>query len=146
MEEHKLDFHSTFRKLAFFRPSLLEGGEPSDPNNKKLDSFISSILTLSPEAATMDHGKATKDLLDWLHKYSERILSEGDLWKDETDAELVREKAALGANPRFVLRQWVLEEVIKKVEKDTGNGKKILGKVLQVGSPFVFSSFTSFGY
>jgi len=35
-------------------------------------------------------------------------------------------------NPRFVLRQWVLEEVIKKVEKDPDSGKKILGKVLQM--------------
>lgn len=80
----------------------------------------------------MDHGKATKDFLEWLHKYSERILSEGDLWKDEDDVDLARENAAKGANPRFVLRQWVLEDVIKKVEKDTGSGKRILGKVLQV--------------
>ena len=131
MEEHRLDFHGTFRKLSFFRPSLLQ----SDHNNTELDMFISDILALSPEA---DHTKPTKSLLDWLHTYSERILSERDLWKDEADMDLARENAAKRANPRFVLRQWVLEEVIKKVEKDTGSGKKVLGKILQVGVSCLF--------
>ena len=38
------------------------------------------------------------------------------------------------ANPRFVLKQWVLEEVIRKVESDPGTGKRVLAKVLQVSS------------
>ena len=126
MEEHKLDFHGTFRKLSFFRPSLLH-----DPNSTQLDIFISDFLSFSPEA---DHAKATKSLLNWLHTYSERILSERDLWKDEGDVDLARENAAKRANPRFVLRQWVLEEVIKKVEKDAESGKRVLGKILQVGA------------
>ena len=46
--------------------------------------------------------------------------------------DAARERAARAANPRFVLRQWVLEEVIKKVEEDMDNGKRILAKVLQV--------------
>ena len=132
MEDHQLDFHGTFRKLSFFRPSLLQ---PSDPYNTQLDTFVSGILALSPEA---DHAKATKGLSDWLHIYSERILSERDLWKDEADMDLARENAAKRANPRFVLRQWVLEEVIKNVEKDTGSGKRVLGKILQVSASCFF--------
>jgi uncharacterized protein YdiU (UPF0061 family) len=81
----------------------------------------------------MDHAKATSDWMAWFEKYSERVLSERDEWSPEDanwDAE--REKASKAANPRFVLRQWALEEVIKKVEEDAESGKKILGKVLQV--------------
>lgn len=79
----------------------------------------------------MDREKATTDFLTWLRTYAERILSERDEWA-AADFDAEREKAAKSANPRFVLRQWVLEEVIKKVENDTGTGKKILAKVLQV--------------
>ena len=35
-------------------------------------------------------------------------------------------------NPRFVLRQWLLEEVIRRVERDSTSGKRVLAKVLHV--------------
>jgi len=51
------------------------------------------------------------------------------------DAE--RAKAAKAVNPRFVLRQWLLEEVIAKVERDVDSGKRVLAKVLQMAAhPF----------
>lgn len=50
----------------------------------------------------------------------------------EVGWEAAREKAARDANPRFVLRQWVLEEVIRKVEEDAVSGRRVLRKVLQV--------------
>lgn len=132
MAEHKLDFHGTFRKLSYFRPSLLVP-KPEDPNQATLEKFISDVLSLSPEVQTMDHAKAAKDLMVWFEKYSERIFSEKDEWASG-DFDLEREKVAKSANPRFVLRQWVLEEVIGKVEKDTESGKKILAKVLHVSN------------
>ena len=52
------------------------------------------------------------------------------LWGGEPDEE--RERAMRSVNPRFVLRQWVLEEVIKSVEGDVGEGRRVLGKVMQV--------------
>lgn len=131
MEEHKLDFHGTFRKLASFRPALL------DEEQNGLERFILDLLTLSPETQTMDHAKATKDWMAWLELYSERIMSEKDEWTgDNFDSE--REEAAKEVNPRFVLRQWVLEEVIKKMEANMETGKRILGKVLQVSSRHYF--------
>ncbi|KAI6116847.1 hypothetical protein EV401DRAFT_2058015 [Pisolithus croceorrhizus] len=93
MENHRLDFHGTFRKLAFFRPNILRGDDGS--------------------GATALEG----------------------LWGEEFDES--RERAALSANPRFVLRQWLLEEVIKKVEDDPATGKHVLAKVMQMAcSPF----------
>ena len=45
-----------------------------------------------------------------------------------------REAAGKAANPRFILRQWLLEEVIKKTEKDSLSGRRVLAKVLHVRS------------
>ena len=42
----------------------------------------------------------------------------------------------LHANPRFVLRQWLLEEIIKRVQDDTATGKRALAKVHEVCSQF----------
>jgi serine/tyrosine/threonine adenylyltransferase len=136
MADHKLDFHATFRKLSFFNPSLLTVSDqpqsvPS-PNQNALENFISDLLSLSPEAQSIDHAKATQDWMAWLEKYAERVLSERDQWAAGEDWDAEREAAAKAANPRFVLRQWVLEEVIRKVEEDAESGKKVLAKVLQV--------------
>jgi serine/tyrosine/threonine adenylyltransferase len=98
-----------------------------------LEKYIASLLTLSPGVKTMDRGKATSDWKSWLEKYARRIETERDQWGDDLDGG--REKAAKGANPRFILRQWVLEEVIKKVGDDPEGGKRILGKVMKVCRP-----------
>ncbi|TFK45387.1 UPF0061-domain-containing protein [Heliocybe sulcata] len=128
MAEHSLDFHGTFRLLSTFRPSLL-------PSSSSLDVLLSSIFALSPDTDRIDKEKATKDWVEWLTNYSERIASERELWGEDMDAE--RQNAARRANPRFVLRQWVLEDVIKKVERDADSGKRILAKVLQMAcNPF----------
>ena len=74
---------------------------------------------------------------DWLEKYATRIESEKEEWVSASldgDWQAQREKDARLANPRFVLRQWVLEEVIAKVEADAQNGRCVLAKVMQVSS------------
>jgi hypothetical protein len=73
----------------------------------------------------------------WLDKYAARIESEKEEWvsaSSDGDWQAQREKDARLANPRFVLRQWVLEEVIAKVETDTQNGRCVLAKVMQVSN------------
>ena len=123
MEDHKLDFHGTFRRLCFFKPSMAS----SEDN---LKAFIDSVLNLTSEPERLDRIKAQNDWSDWLKRYAARIESERDHWG--ADADMEREREAKSANPRFVLRQWVLEEVIKKVETDAESGKRILRKVLHV--------------
>lgn len=106
-------------------------------NKDTLDSYISSILALTSEPNRLERERAVGEWKNWLKVYAERIESERDEWvEDEEDVDVdvdgKREKALKEANPRFVLRQWVLEEVIKAVEKDAGSGKRILRKILQV--------------
>ncbi|KAI6016655.1 hypothetical protein BKA83DRAFT_4497767 [Pisolithus microcarpus] len=75
---------------------------------------------------------ATEEWLAWLDTYAARIESEktGGEWGEDFDE--MRERAAMAANPRLVLRQWLLEGVIKKVEHDPETGKYVLGKVMQM--------------
>ncbi|KAI6108204.1 hypothetical protein F5141DRAFT_1121519, partial [Pisolithus sp. B1] len=135
MENHRLDFHGTFRKLAFFRPNILRGDDGSGAT--ALEGLIAELLKGTPEPERLDTGKATEEWLAWLETYASRIESEktSGEWGEEFDE--LRERAALAANPRFVLRQWLLEEVIKKVEGDPVTGKHVLAKVMQMAcSPF----------
>ncbi|KZP31534.1 UPF0061-domain-containing protein [Athelia psychrophila] len=123
MKDHKLDYHGVFRQLCFFQPSL---------RGEALDKFVERVLALTPETLTMDRASAAADLRTWLSGYATRILSENPT-VDEAGLEAQRK----AANPRFVLRQWVLEEVISALENDEGKGKRVLGKVMQmVERPF----------
>ncbi|KIP04387.1 hypothetical protein PHLGIDRAFT_120748 [Phlebiopsis gigantea 11061_1 CR5-6] len=133
MADHSLDFHSTFRRLAYFRPSMAQPAEGTETDsNPALDEYVKSLLTLTLEPQMVDAVSATAAWKSWLKAYAARIESEKGDWAGESDVDAARERAARAANPRFVLRQWVLEEVIKKVEEDMDNGKRILAKVLQM--------------
>lgn len=135
LAEHSLDFHSTFRRLAYFRPHIATP-TAEDGKTPELDEFIGSLMALTPDPQMVDAFKAKADWKAWLGRYVERIESERALWDSAegatVDADAQREQAMRSANPRFVLRQWVLEEVIKRVEEDPKRGRRVLGKVLQV--------------
>ncbi|SCV75009.1 BQ2448_8038 [Microbotryum intermedium] len=97
MELHSLDFHSTIRLLSQF-PSTT-----SSPSfSKYLDLILPSDSKMIPTTA---RGEWTK----WFDRYTQRLTAEGELSSTE------RRKAMDGVNPRFVLRQWVLEETIERL-------------------------------
>ncbi|EJU04998.1 UPF0061-domain-containing protein [Dacryopinax primogenitus] len=111
MDTHTMDFHSTFRALGDFRPSAPQS---------VLDRLVGSSCSLQARHAWQA----------WLEMYSERLEQEGC-----TDAE--RQARIRGANPRFVLRQWVLEEVIKRAQEDAEGSRQLLMKLLEMASnPF----------
>lgn len=103
---------------------------------------------------------ASKDFIPYLERYCARLLQpeevgaweesqvdegrkgirlEGGSWEEKREVEMLR------SNPAFVLRQWVLEELISKLE-ETGverieEGRKELARVLDVRllvSPLLF--------
>lgn len=104
----------------------------ADGSSATLEAFIKRLLSVTPEPEQVDHATATAAWMTWLDKYSQRIESEKSEWPEDFDRE--REIAAKAANPRFVLRQWILEEVIAKVERDHGSGKRLLAKVMHVSN------------
>lgn len=132
MEAQQLDFHGTFRRLAFFHTGMMK-----EDDSERMEAFIKGILSGTPDPDRMDHGKVTEEWIAWLDKYSARIETErhGEEWAGEADFDSARQDAAKSVNPRFVLRQWVLEELIKKVEADHDSGKRIMAKVMQVRHP-----------
>ncbi|KAK0421477.1 hypothetical protein EV421DRAFT_1283008 [Armillaria borealis] len=108
MQDQALDFHGTFRTLS--RGAVVE-----------------NLLGVNKDDGFR------KDWERWVGTYEARIESEKDEWSSQ--AERLEEMRK--ANPRFILRQWVLEEVIAKVEKDPDAGKTVMAKVLQMAcSPF----------
>ncbi|KAG8988795.1 hypothetical protein FRB90_002532, partial [Tulasnella sp. 427] len=161
MEKYSMDFHATFRRLTTFRPSWMAPRTPDMPlgndSADPLDGFLQALLP-SDEGRTIDLPAATKDWLEFLQVYAARINlpEERAAWKDSIDTEddstpsdssqrweAAREAYAKQYNPRFVLRQWVLEELISKLQneaKDAGNrdlekpteGRDALNKILRM--------------
>ncbi|KAG6819356.1 hypothetical protein H0H93_012571 [Arthromyces matolae] len=149
MESQKLDFHGTFRALGGFRGSLLDGEEV-----KQLDGFIRRLVNFcEPGEETKDWETKREEWVVWLQAWKMRreMEEERALWgvgedhNSKADVEEEMERLMRSVNPRFVLRQWVLEEVIKKVEEDQegsnpggdGVGRRHLAKILQMSThPF----------
>ena len=130
LERYEVDFHSTFRTLSSFKPSLIKDLSLSEPS-EDLQSFANKILEVSPSPKVNDSA-ALQDLIKWLHCYAQRIEGEREDWKEAEDIDVCRKKEMKGVNPRFVLRQWLLEEVIERVERDPQSGKRVLAMVMQV--------------
>ncbi|KAG6852250.1 hypothetical protein C0991_001571, partial [Blastosporella zonata] len=143
----KDEIEATFRTLCAFRPGWLHS---SSEKEGELEKFIAKLVTNTPDAVSADRGRSAGEWMVWLEVYAARIVGvqERALWGvgvdgmdgaalNETEQEIKekkidedREAAMRSVNPRFVLRQWVLEEVIQRVERDAEAGRKVLGKVL----------------
>lgn len=128
LEAHQLDFHSTFRTLSSFQPSL---------SATELELFAARLTPESVITSRDGRERAQKEWVDWLKAFKQRIELEQVDWDEHENWTLVRVQEGRKANPRFVLRQWVLEEVIEKMEKDHVGGKRILAKVLEVCDKYV---------
>jgi uncharacterized protein YdiU (UPF0061 family) len=134
MQTQRLDFHRTFRALCDFAPSLV--GDAAAP--AAVEIFIARLLNGTPNPGELDVEAAQAAWRKWLGAYAARITAEREEWAaDGADGWEARRAAEMRAqNPRFVLRQWVLEEVIRRVERDPESGRRVLRKVLHVRLPF----------
>ncbi|GAA5864887.1 hypothetical protein JCM8547_009261 [Rhodosporidiobolus lusitaniae] len=117
LETHELDFTNSFRLLSQFTST-------SSPSFQLfLDALLSSASSSSSDART--------DWTAWFKLYEERLARDG------ADAVSTRRQRMDAANPRFTLRQWVLEETIRKVDKEGQAGIEQLNRVLAMSqSPF----------
>ncbi|ORX35615.1 hypothetical protein BD324DRAFT_652165 [Kockovaella imperatae] len=148
LHAHSLDFHTSFRHLCSFLVS-------QNSNEAYVKSFLTRWLELSGPTLPQDSTEsAQKALRPWLDVYTTRVLADAEVqaWSQnhendpntpETNAswQQLREKAMKKVNPRFVLRQWVLEEVISDIEKagleDLVSARKSLARVLDLATnPF----------
>lgn len=106
---------------------------------QELENLLNEIHTFSQCNRPGSADSPNKDeWIQWLSVYATRIEKDASEWKklakDGEDWLSVRHESMRQSNPRFILRQWVLEEVIAKVEQDHVSGRRILAKVLEVGA------------
>ena len=92
------------------------------------DALEDLIARLARSPSGRASANAAKEVLEWLEVYAKRLARE----ESDDKARCANMEAA---NPRFVLRQWVLEDVIEKVTKDPIAGRRLLARVLEVRPP-----------
>ncbi|KAK2072589.1 hypothetical protein P8C59_006934 [Phyllachora maydis] len=120
MEALELDFHLFFRRL-----SALRVGEIATPEAR----HGSAARFFCKEGVTGADGESEgrQRVGTWLGKWRERIIED---WGANDTAEEERMQAMKRVNPHFVPRGWILDELIKRVEK--GGERDVLKRVMQM--------------
>jgi uncharacterized protein YdiU (UPF0061 family) len=139
------DFGASLRLLAAFEPSR---ADEDGYIRKFAKSFIAATTADLPSDSVM---RAEEDAGAWLRVYAARAAEDAEVegWKkDAADGkwETARTAAMRKVNPRFILRQWVLEEVISTMDKalkdaDVPTARRALALVLDLAS----NPFESYG-
>lgn len=123
VEKSELDFTNSFRILSQFDSTDSPAFKP----------FLDTLLR-SNSTSSLASSISTNDRSDWtsfFKTYETRIGVEGP------QAASTRRSRMNDHNPRFALRQWVLEETIKKVDSEGEAGIEQLNRVLEMSqNPF----------
>ncbi|KAJ2955390.1 hypothetical protein NQZ79_g8606 [Umbelopsis isabellina] len=115
MGEYKIDYHKFIRSLSDYQ--IAEDGEEKDADN--------AIEKLHIISGLKKEDKAKEDLKPWLSIYRHRILL------SNLDNE-GRKKKMDSVNPRFVLRNWIAQEVCAAFdEKHEDEASTMLESCLQ---------------
>ncbi|KAH8677982.1 hypothetical protein BX600DRAFT_376655 [Xylariales sp. PMI_506] len=109
MEALELDFNLFFRRLGTVKISHLDTQEAREV---KAGIFFYKD---GPTAAAVDQEAGRKRIGEWLEAWRLRILED---WGETEAADEERRAAMKKVNPNFIPRGWILDEVIKRVEKD----------------------------
>ncbi|KAK9236865.1 hypothetical protein V1525DRAFT_345090 [Lipomyces kononenkoae] len=122
MKVHKLDFHRFFRHLGSVKLFSADA--------ITADGIAAVFLTGERSIGVPSTEDSAESIYKWLiEKYRARLEEDGS-----TDDE-ARKSRMNKVNPKFVLRNWILEEVIERVEKR--GDRKVLDHVLHLAlNPF----------
>ncbi|KAI9742447.1 MAG: hypothetical protein M1818_003981 [Claussenomyces sp. TS43310] len=123
MEALELDFNQFFRKLSNLRLADLE---TEDGREEAAGIFFhhEGVTGMTSEE------DARKRLGRWLEKWKARVVED---WGEGQDG--ARQAEMRRVNPKFIPKSWILDELIKRVEK--GGEREILDRILNMAShPF----------
>ncbi len=108
METLELDFNLFFRRLSSLRVSQIS-----------TDALREQMATVFfPKESTTHAGGSEGGrtrVAEWLAKWRERVLED---WGNAPEEEDQRIRAMKAVNPNFTPRGWILDEVIRRVEKE----------------------------
>ncbi len=124
MEALELDFNLFFRRLSNLKLSELD---TEDARREKAEVFFYQDV-LTGKGGDQD---GRKRVGEWLGKWRQRILEDwgdGETISEERDQERI--SAMKAVNPNFIPRGWILDEVIKRVEKD--DERDILDRIMHM--------------
>ncbi|GAA5895744.1 Fmp40p [Sporobolomyces salmoneus] len=134
MERNELDFTNSFRLLSQF----------TSVESSSFPSFLDALLNSESTSPAPKNDVSTNDRSDWtsfFKTYESRLSNEG------TEVASTRRSRMNSYNPRFTLRQWVLEETIKKLGMEgEAAGLEQLNRVLEMAqNPFEAYGETEIG-
>jgi len=125
MEALELDFNQFFRKLSNIRVGDLE----TDAQRKEAAAVFFHHEGVTGIGNTDE--SARKRIGEWLETWRTRVYE--DWGPDGSDSE--RTIAMKKVNPKFIPKAWVLDEVIRRVEKD--GEREILNRIMHMAlNPF----------
>ncbi|KAJ9165023.1 UPF0061-domain-containing protein [Coniochaeta hoffmannii] len=125
MEELELDFNLFYRRLSGLKTA--EIATESDRLDKAGRFFYKEGVT-----GKADEPEARQKVAAWLEKWRLRVLED---WGEGEEAEEARVEAMKAVNPNFIPRGWVLDEVIRRVEKE--GEREVLNHVITMAAhPF----------
>jgi uncharacterized protein YdiU (UPF0061 family) len=130
MEESHMDFHNTFRVIA-----KISAGQQQNYNGDKLEKGDAQLLYRAVSGRAVIHRPSHLEFVrvgsaswsDWLRRYRSRV---GDL------PDSLRKSQMDAVNPRYVLRNYLVQEAIAEAEKGNYQTIRALQKVL--ADPFTF--------
>lgn len=126
LEKLELDFNHFFRRLSAVK---LRDLETKESREKTASIFQHSEgvtgLNETEESAREAVGK-------WLEAWRDRVKED---WGEEEEKDIEREKVMKAVNPNFIPRNWLLDEVIERVEKK-GDREILEGTMKMALNPF----------
>lgn len=129
MEALELDFNHFFRRLSSLKVSELDSPEA----RKAKAAVFFHKEGISAVGVTED--EARERVGRWLEKWQARVIEDWDLAHatsnaDNTQREEERIAAMKKVNPSFIPRSFILDEIIKRVEK--GGERDVLRRVMHM--------------
>ncbi|KAL6698990.1 hypothetical protein J3F84DRAFT_345898 [Trichoderma pleuroticola] len=126
MEALELDLNHFFRRL-----STIKLADIADAAGRKEKAAIFFHKEGPPQAVSEDDAK--ERIAKWLEKWRLRVLEDwgsesSDALSEDQDAE--RRQAMKQVNPNFVPRGWILDEVIRRVEKE--GERQVLERIMHM--------------
>lgn len=130
MESLELDFNHFFRSL-----SRIELPEVSTAEGRKEKASVFFHKEGPPSTST--DGDARQRIAAWLEKWHSRVVE--DWSEDGKDVSAAKDNERIQAmkkfNPNFIPRSWILDEVIRRVEKE--GDREVLNRVMHMAlNPF----------